>query len=59
MKRVLLHVSYPDMELPPINLWVLPDAWWFYATQQERKNFLERYINSICRDSYIYSEVEE
>lgn len=40
-KRVRVVITYPDIELPAINLWVLVPAWYFYATDKERQKYYE------------------
>jgi len=34
-----MSVTWPDLSFPPINLNILPPAWWFYATREEREIF--------------------
>ena len=43
--KVRIVITYPDINLPAINLWVLPPAWYFYATQEERKKYYEDILN--------------
>lgn len=43
--KVRVVITYPDINLPAINLWVLPPAWYFYATQEERTKYYEDILN--------------
>ena len=43
--KVRVVITWPDINLPAINLWVLPPAWYFYATQEERHKYYEDLLN--------------
>ena len=44
--KVRVVITYPDVNLPAINLWVVPPAWYFYASQEERTKYYEQLLNS-------------
>jgi len=49
MKGVLqtrIIISYPDVELPPINLLVVVPPWYFYATIEEREQYYKDLLNN-------------
>jgi hypothetical protein len=45
-KKVRVVITYPDINLPAVNLWVVAPAWYFYATQEERQKYYEQLLNS-------------
>jgi hypothetical protein len=45
-RKIQMTITYPDINLPAINLWVLPPAWYFYATQEERTKYYEELLSS-------------
>lgn len=44
--KTRLVITWPDINLPAINLWVVAPAWYFYATPEERMAYYERVLNS-------------
>jgi len=32
---------WPDISFGPVNLWILPQAWWFYLSEEEKERILE------------------
>ena len=44
--KVRVVLTWPDINLPAINLWVLPPAGYFHATQEERHKYYEELLNS-------------
>lgn len=45
-KKTRVVITYPDVTLPAINLWVVIPAWYFYATPEERAKYYEELLNS-------------
>ena len=45
-KQTRIVITYPDINLPAINLWVVIPAWYFYATKEERIKYYEELLNS-------------
>lgn len=41
-------IYWPDLTFPPINLWSLPPANWFYRGQQKRDS--DVYINCVSKE---------
>ena len=44
-ERVRVVITYPDTNLPAINLWVLMPAWYYYATPEEREEYYMGLLN--------------
>lgn len=35
-----MKITWPEMRFAPVNLWTVCPAWYWYATAEERREFL-------------------
>lgn len=45
VSKVKIKIEWPDIEIPPVNLWVVMPVDFFYANEQQRKEYLEKCLN--------------
>ena len=45
IKKTNIHITWPDLTFPPINLYVLVPAWFFYASEEERQQYFDNRLN--------------
>jgi len=39
-----MNIDWPDISFGPVNLIILPPAWWFYSNQEERDDYSKAII---------------
>jgi hypothetical protein len=36
------HINWPDLTFPPVNLWSLVPAWYFYMSAEEKEELARK-----------------